>query len=87
MTIRKDMLRAAAQARKLLGDSTETVVDFAYSQLNPDGGFKSRGGQSDIYYSVFGIELFRSLNIELPCKSGCTFSFIFPFVFPAAEII
>ena len=56
MTIRQDMLKAVGRARNLLGDSAELVVNFFRRQINPDGGFKNRFGQSDLYYTVFGIE-------------------------------
>ena len=32
----------------------EEVLQFLISQQNPDGGFKDRGGRSDLYYSLFG---------------------------------
>jgi len=61
------MLRAARAAPRLLGDSTPLVVDFLCSQMNADGGFKDRAGQSDLYYSVFGMESLMALDGQLPC--------------------
>ena len=66
MTIRLDMLKAASQARRQLGDSADLVVEFITKQLNPDGGFKGRGGQSDLYYTVFGIESLLGLGDLIP---------------------
>jgi prenyltransferase beta subunit len=65
MTVRLDMLRAANRARLVLGDSAALVGGFIGRQLNEDGGFKGRGGQSDLYYTVFGIEALLALNARL----------------------
>lgn len=64
MTIRLDMIRAAARAKNQLADSTGLVVEFIKSQINPDGGFKGRTGQSDLYYAVFGIESLLALKAD-----------------------
>jgi prenyltransferase beta subunit len=64
MIVRLDMLRAASRARLVLGDSTALVSGFIGRQLNEDGGFKGRGGQSDLYYTVFGIEALLALDAE-----------------------
>ncbi len=68
MTIRKDMLKAAARATHLLDDSTDKVINFIRNQICDDGGFKSRAGESDLYYSVFGIEALLSLGVEMPAQ-------------------
>ena len=60
------MLQVARLAPKLLGDAAELVEQFLRSQLNPDGGFKDRAGNSDLYYTVFGIESLFALRAELP---------------------
>jgi len=65
MTVRLDMLRAANRGRLVLGDSTALVSGFIGRQLNGDGGFKGRGGQSDLYYTVFGIESLLALDAEV----------------------
>jgi prenyltransferase beta subunit len=62
MTVRLDMLRAANRVRLVLGDSAALVTGFIGRQLNGDGGFKGRGGQSDLYYTVFGIEALLALE-------------------------
>jgi len=64
MTVRLDMLRAANRARLVLGDSAALVTGFIGRQLNEDGGFKGRSGQSDLYYTVFGIESLLALDAE-----------------------
>lgn len=68
MTIRKDMLKAAARAAHLLDESTDKVISFIGNQICDDGGFKSRAGKSDLYYSVFGIEAALSLGVEIPAQ-------------------
>ena len=69
MTIRQDMLRAASQAKCLLNDSAELVINFIHRQMCQDGGFKSRSGQSDLYYTVFGIEILLALEAKLSPES------------------
>ena len=60
------MLQVARLAPKLLGESTELVRAFLASQQNSDGGFKDRSGDSDLYYTVFGIEGLLALQAPLP---------------------
>ena len=60
------MLQVARLATKLLGDSSDLVAGFLSSQQNPDGGFKSRDGNSDLYYTAFGLEGFLALQRK-PC--------------------
>ena len=60
------MLQVARLAPRLLGDSIELVVGFLMSQMNPDGGFKKRAGDSDLYYTVFGIEGLLALRADVP---------------------
>lgn len=60
------MVQVARLGPKLLGDATSLVADFYNSQRQPDGGFCSRGGQSDLYYTVFGLEGLLALQQPLP---------------------
>ncbi len=64
MTIRLDMLRAAGRAKSLLDDRTESVVRFARGGFGPDGGFRGRGGESDLYYTLFAVEILLALEVE-----------------------
>jgi len=73
MTIRLDMLTAASRAKNLLGDSAELVANFICKQMNPDGGFKGRSSQSDLYYTVFGIEALLALQADVPRKQILSF--------------
>ena len=50
------MLQVARLSPRVLGESTDLVAAFYRQQLGPDGGFLDRAGQSDLYYTVFGLE-------------------------------
>lgn len=60
------MLQVARLAPKLLGDSAELVESFVRSEMNPDGGFRNRAGDSDLYYTVFGLECLIALRADPP---------------------
>jgi prenyltransferase beta subunit len=66
MSLRLEMLQVARLAPKLLGESTELVHDFLLRQQNEDGGFQDRGGKSDLYYTVFGLDGLLALQAEIP---------------------
>ena len=60
------MLQVARLAPQQLGEAGERVERFYRARLNPDGGFQDRGGASDLYYTVFGIEGLLALRAALP---------------------
>lgn len=60
------MLQVARLSPKILGDSRDLVAGFIQKCINPDGGFQDRGGESDLYYTVFGIDALIALNAPLP---------------------
>jgi len=60
------MLQVARLSPKLLGESRDLCVDFLHSQIDPDGGFRDRAGNSDLYYTVFGTEALIALRADLP---------------------
>lgn len=60
------MLQVARLAPTLLGESTELVRRFLRASINPDGGFKDRSGDSDLYYTVFGLEGLLALRDPIP---------------------
>lgn len=68
MSIRLEMLQVARLAPKLLGDSTELIEGFLRRQQNNEGGFNDRSGQSDLYYTVFGLDALTALQRELPTE-------------------
>jgi prenyltransferase beta subunit len=63
------MLQVARLAPNVLGDAVDLVKTFLHSQQNSDGGFKDRAGNSDLYYTVFGIEGLFALRADLPLTS------------------
>jgi prenyltransferase beta subunit len=60
------MLQVARLSPKLLGDSRDLVESFVRSQINSDGAFRNRSGESDLYYTVFGVESLVALQVEPP---------------------
>lgn len=60
------MLQVARLSPKSLGEARELVESFIRSQQNPDGAFRNRVGDSDLYYTVFGIESLIALQAEPP---------------------
>jgi hypothetical protein len=60
------MLQVARLAPQQLGESRNLVAEFLHGRLNPDGGFQNRGGESDLYYTVFGLQGLVALQEALP---------------------
>ena len=60
------MLQVARLAPIQLGESSDLVAGFLLGRLNPDGGFQNRSGDSDLYYTVFGLEGLIALQHEVP---------------------
>jgi hypothetical protein len=60
------MLQVARLAPKQLGESRDLVVRFLHDRLNADGGFQDRAGNSDLYYTVFGLDALLALQADLP---------------------
>jgi len=57
----KQMIVLLWNALNLLDEQgREKVLQFLVSQQNTDGGFKDRGGRSDLYYSLFGGMMLRA---------------------------
>jgi prenyltransferase beta subunit len=60
------MLQVARLAPTLLGESRDLVERFFRSRANADGGFQNRSGESDLYYTVFGLEALAALGQPPP---------------------
>ena len=56
------MTASLSRSKLQLGGSTQLIVDFLKSNINPDGGFKGRSDKSDLYYTVFGTEALAALG-------------------------
>jgi hypothetical protein len=67
------MLQVARLAPQQLGESRDLVAAFLNSCLNPDGGFQNRSGDSDLYYTVFGLEGLIALQESLPSDRVTSF--------------
>lgn len=67
------MLQVARLSPRLLGDSAGLVVEFLRGQMNDNGGFKNRSGDSDLYYTVFGIEALLALRAEVPASETASY--------------
>ena len=60
------MLQIARLSPKLLGDSRDLVESFVRNQITPDGAFCNRAGESDLYYTVFGLDSLVALQSQPP---------------------
>lgn len=63
-SFRLEMLQVARLAPRILGDSASLIEGFLRSKINPDGGFADREGRSDLYYTVFGLESLRAVQVD-----------------------
>jgi hypothetical protein len=68
VSLRLEMLQVARLAPRLLGESSALVRAFLYEQIRPDGGFRDRSGQSDLYYTVFGLDGLVALTADVPAE-------------------
>lgn len=66
MSFRLEMLQVARLAPSVLGDAVPLITAFIESQQNADGGFCDREGNSDLYYTSFGVDAMTALQISLP---------------------
>ena len=66
MSLRLEMLQVARLAPQLLHNSSDLIRQFVLGQLRDDGGFSDREGDSDLYYTVFGLESLLALHEPLP---------------------
>ncbi len=60
------MLQVARLSPRQLGEARDLVHQFLLDQRHPDGGFRDRAGQNDLYYTVFGLEALIALQADLP---------------------
>jgi hypothetical protein len=63
------MLQSGRLASRLLDNSSDLVRQFLRDQLQAQGGFKNRAGASDLYYTVFGLDAMRALEVPWPSAS------------------
>lgn len=66
MSLRLEMLQIARSSPILLRERTADVERFLRERAAGDGGFTSRQGVRDLYYTVFGLEGLLALGADLP---------------------
>jgi len=62
------MLQVARLAPSLLHDSTDLIAQYIQSTQSDDGGFGDRSGNSDLYYTVFGLGCLRALQLDVSAE-------------------
>ncbi|MEA2069367.1 MAG: prenyltransferase/squalene oxidase repeat-containing protein [Verrucomicrobiota bacterium] len=61
------LLRSAACSRRFLdGGSRDKIARFTMARQNPDGGFRGRGAESDLYYTVFAVATLKAIGDPIP---------------------
>jgi hypothetical protein len=60
------MVELAGLARRHLEGAAPLAVASVLRDAAPDGGFRDRGGASDLYYTMFGIQSLLALGQNLP---------------------
>jgi hypothetical protein len=68
MSVRLELIQVARLATRVLGDSAGLVREFYQRQLGGDGGGLDRSGRADLYYTVFTLNGFEALQMELPVE-------------------
>ena len=66
MSVRLELIQVARLATRQLGDSADLVRAFLRSQLSPEGAGCDRDGRPDLYYTVFVLNGFETLQMEPP---------------------
>ncbi|HNY28080.1 MAG TPA: prenyltransferase/squalene oxidase repeat-containing protein [Candidatus Sumerlaeota bacterium] len=68
-TISLSLLDRAARARHYLDpDDRKAIAGFLLKQRNPDGGFRGRSTESDLYYAPFALGCLLALGENLPVE-------------------
>jgi prenyltransferase beta subunit len=61
------LIRTAVCARRFLeNDSRDETARFILSRRNSDGGFRGKGAESDLYYTVFAAAGLKALGRPVP---------------------
>jgi len=68
MSLRLQLLQVARLAPRLLADSTDLVREFYRRQINSDGAGCDRGGQPDLYYTIFALAGMQALDVPVPVE-------------------
>ncbi len=66
-SISQRLIRMAGASRRFLEKgSRREIARFVLSRQNPDGGFRGRGSESDLYYTVFAAACLKALGARIP---------------------
>ena len=65
MSTRLKMLQVAKLSPQLLGDATDLIREFLLTCRADAGGFADRDGESDLYYTVFGLDACKVLDVDV----------------------
>ena len=61
------LLQSSACSRRFLeGDSLNKIFRFILSRQNRDGGFRGRGAESDLHYTVFAMACLKAIDYPIP---------------------
>jgi prenyltransferase beta subunit len=64
------LIRTAACSRRFLEkESRREIARFILSRQNPDGGFRGKSEESDLYYTVFAAAGLKALGWRIPARS------------------
>jgi prenyltransferase beta subunit len=63
-TIHQEMIETLTHGLKAGGTQTDKTVGYIASLQNPDGGFRGRTSQSDLYYTVFAVDILFAAKAE-----------------------
>jgi hypothetical protein len=67
MNRQHDMILSASRAAIWIQpEGLPLIESYVRGRLNPDGGFRGRSPESDLYYTVFGLDCLAALNSPLP---------------------
>jgi hypothetical protein len=68
-----DMLDDARRGGADLGVRAAIVTEFIHAIQADDGGFRGRDGRTDLYYTLFGLQCARALDIPLDWERVAAF--------------
>ncbi|MCB1231250.1 MAG: hypothetical protein KDN19_13330 [Verrucomicrobiae bacterium] len=69
MSLRLEMLQVARLAPAVLGDEASRLIEqFVRGQQNPDGGYRDRDAESDLYYTSFAVDALTALQVAAPTE-------------------
>ena len=64
------LLQSAACSRRFLEEtSRDKIADFIRCRQNSDGGFRGRGVESDLYYTVFAVAALKAVGHSIPFRA------------------